>query len=273
MNGEVNKKHNEKLGRHSGWISLADNVQTALRRIYLRNNTLMDLYLLNSTNAITPVNGTSRVQPLNLDPATIGMIVSKSIEVGVMINGLIQNRRANRIAQGQAHADFMALVYQLPAGIIPQNMYSQIHAMGEVSLEAAAEMVNQFIAKAVAEEEAKMAEQTAIDIANSNIDVSGREWLSQAISNAASRENNLTTPDTSTSKNTSRTPTRDTVQDTIEDNTDRIIEVVTKQKNTGVRAWWAARSNIEKGLMIGSTALSVAGLIYVFTRKKSKKSK
>lgn len=60
----------------------------------------------------------------------------------------------------------------------------------------------------------------------------------------------------------------------------RLLEaqIAAAAKETGVAApksgstgWWAARSNVEKGLMIGGSLLAIGGTIYYFSQRNTKK--
>jgi hypothetical protein len=206
----------------------------------------MNAYLMNGTNTVTPLNATNRAVPMNVvDPATITI----AITVGKTIAGIIAKRRQTKKEKAEAHTAFMNEVYKIPG--LTNEDHRFLHQMAEHNLEDAVRWVENYLAAKIVE--AEEAQKRELEEAQKKNTSPGSSILKSAIQSASSR--------------------RDVEKQTDEliDNYGNYTGAETRIKNQG--NWWANRSTVEKGLIIGGSALAVGGIIYLATRKRKKKSK
>jgi hypothetical protein len=194
----------------------------------------MNAYLMNGTNMVTPLNATNRALPMNVvDPATITI----AITVGKTIAGIIAKRRQSKKEKAEAHTAFMNEVYKIPG--LTNEDHRFLHQMAEHNLDDAARWVENYLAAKIVEaEEAQKRE----------LEEAQKKNTSTIIKSAFSRRD-------------------------VEKQTDELIDNYTghetRIKNQG--NWWANRSTVEKGLIIGGAALATGGIIYLATRKRKKR--
>lgn len=187
------------------------------------------------TNSVLPMNSSARVRPMN-EPVTA--IIIASVAVGKALHGIIQERKANKKAKGEAHSAFMHEVYKLGFS----NEHNQyIHQRAERNLEDAGRYVDNVITNMIREAEEEAAKKAAKEAA--------KEAMSRGINPQAAR---------------------DKAVQQVYDNTD---DIILSDFNTKKQNWWTRQSNVTKGLIIGGGALAIGGGIYLLTRPHTKQKR
>lgn len=204
----------------------------------------MNAYLMNGlTNTVTPLNATNRALPMN-EPVTI---IMASIAAANAIAGIIARRRQSKKEKAEAHTAFMHEVYKIPG--LTNQQHTMLHQMAENNLGDAARWVENYLAAKIVEaEEAQKRE-------------------AEAAAAAAARNAN---PAANQRQNNRDSGSRSQVEaqtDELLDNPPNNYDGATPRIKSG---WWADRSKVEKGIIIGGATLATGGIIYLATRKRKK---
>lgn len=196
------------------------------------------------------------VAPIN-EP--ISAIITGLVTIGTQVNKIVQERKAKRLAQAEAHKQFMAEVYKL--GVVPQGFHTQVHRMAEIDLEGAARYVTSFIEQRKREEEKKLEELAA------------SEAQAQAL------QSGMSTQQAREVANVTKNAAKQMMQANVVPNPIVLADRTVIAANQGqikvgtLGSWWSRQTNLTKGAIIGGSGAAIIGGIYLLTRKRKRRRK